>query len=156
MKHTNHPDMEVDENSNVFQLHVQLARTNQAIMLAFEKSTGIHPTRWQILNFLNNAGQTTQKELSKAIFLNAGALTRILKQFEANGWIVRKVNSSDNRLTDVSLTASGRKLLRQCAKRRRAFVNQVMSDIDEQQASIVSSILTKIGHNLQAHVSDIL
>jgi DNA-binding MarR family transcriptional regulator len=55
--------------------------------------------------------QATHKDLMKLLSLNSSTVTGIINRLEKRGYVVRLRKSGDKRLTFITLTASGIKLL---------------------------------------------
>lgn len=53
------------------------------------------------------------KELGKYLYLDSGTLTPVLKKLEQKGFIVRKRDSKDERVLNVTLTEAGKQLREQ-------------------------------------------
>lgn len=129
-------------------IHARLAKVTQVCGQAFERATGLHPTRWQVLAYLGSNPRASQKDLVAATSIDPGALTRLLKQIEAQGWIVRAIDKHDNRLTNVTLTASGRTAFRRVSTRREEFLARSMAGISAEEDRTLRRLLRKIEANL--------
>lgn len=67
-------------------------------------------TQYIAMMLLWERGNMTSKELGKALFLDSGTLTPMLKKMEAKGLITRRRSEADERSLIVSLTAEGEAL----------------------------------------------
>ena len=65
-------------------------------------------SRLELILQLYEVDEISQKALQQEVNIDNAAITRHLKQLEANGMIVRRKNPDDNRITLVSLTEEGR------------------------------------------------
>lgn len=64
----------------------------------------------RILYEIHAHGQVSASQIMSVISIDKGYLSRVLKQFEKDGLIGKKVSKEDARVTLVSLTAKGNKL----------------------------------------------
>jgi transcriptional regulator, MarR family len=52
----------------------------------------------------------TVKQLGELLWLDSGTLTPLLKRMEANGFLIRKRSSEDERVVDILITEKGEAL----------------------------------------------
>lgn len=110
----------------------QFGRTYRAFMAAFEARVGHPMPRWRILLALyDQNGESSQKRLVERLRVDPGALTRQLKPLESLGWIARRADERDNRVTNVTLTPAGRAVVEEGLPRRNAFLNVTMALPDD-------------------------
>lgn len=95
--------------SNQEQILHLLKGLNNQISPKFERCTGISSTRFELLHQLFETEEINQSNLQKAVNIDSAAITRHLKQLEANGMVTRRRNPTDNRVIFVRLTEEGRK-----------------------------------------------
>lgn len=74
------------------------------------KQIGLTYTQYIVLLALWEYGKTTVGELCRALYLDCGTLTPLLKKMEENGWVVRTRSKGDERVVNVSVTDAGMKL----------------------------------------------
>ncbi|MBP6852118.1 MAG: MarR family transcriptional regulator [Rhodoferax sp.] len=125
-----------------------LARAYNTSTSAFELQTGISSARWRLLFLVQRLGTCTQKQLIALINVDAGAVTRQLTQLERDGLIARVDAAHDKRLTNVSLTAEGRALVRRIMKKRREFLERMLEGVPPDEVAVFLKTLEKIDRNL--------
>lgn len=77
------------------------------------KQIGLTYTQYIVLLALWEYGKTTVGELCRALYLDCGTLTPLLKKMEENGWVVRTRSKGDERVVNVSVTDTGWKMREQ-------------------------------------------
>ena len=77
------------------------------------KQIGLTYTQYTVLLALWEYGKTTVGELCRALYLDCGTLTPLLKKMEENGWVVRTRSKGDERVVNVSVTDAGWKMREQ-------------------------------------------
>ena len=77
------------------------------------KQLGLTYTQYIVLLALWEYGKTTVGELCRALYLDCGTLTPLLKKMEENGWVVRTRSKGDERVVNVNLTDTGWKMREQ-------------------------------------------
>lgn len=121
--------------------------TNQ-ISPKFERCTGISTSRYELLYQLYHTDEINQSTLQKAVNIDGAAITRHLKQLEADGMVTRKRSPADNRVIFVSLTAEGRKQIIGYRKENTAFVNQLLHDFTDEEMKQLSGMLNRMQNNI--------
>jgi homoprotocatechuate degradation regulator HpaR len=95
-------------------LPMALLRAREAVMERFRpllRRHGVTEQQWRVLRALSVAPETSASELGEATCIGLPSLSRILRALEARGLIGRRLKSTDQRTTLVSLTAAGRRFL---------------------------------------------
>lgn len=85
--------------------HFNRFYTRRAGVLALSSDLSLTETR--VLYELANSETSVASELSRTLGVDMGYLSRILKRFEAAGWISRKPNPRDQRQSWLTLTPEG-------------------------------------------------
>jgi DNA-binding MarR family transcriptional regulator len=110
----------------------QFGRTYRAYASAFEQRIGLPLPRWRILFALHTQQDAiAQKALAERVGMDPGALTRQLKAMEELGWVLRNTSERDNRVTHVTLSASGRTMVEGKMPLRSAFLQDVLENVPE-------------------------
>lgn len=128
-------------------LHLLKGLNNQ-ISPKFERCTGISATRYELLHQLYGTEEISQSTLQKAVNVDSAAITRHLKQLEAEGMVSRRRNPSDNRVTFVCLTEEGRKRILGYQKEKINFVNQMLQDFSTEEMSSLTDMLNRMKNNI--------
>jgi MarR family transcriptional regulator, organic hydroperoxide resistance regulator len=112
----------------------QLGRTYRAFLSAYEKEVGHFLPRWRVMLHLYQQGEPSpQKQVGEASYMDPGALSRQLSALEALGWIKRDTDLHDKRITNVSLTAQGKREVEHSLPKRAAFMQHTLGDIPDAQ-----------------------
>ena len=90
------------------------------LRVGFER-IGLHPSQGRVLHLLERTGGLEQREIASMIMVSAPTVSGIIKRMDAEGLIERRSDTSDERVTRVSLTRKGR----QKSKVVRTVVNEV-------------------------------
>ncbi len=86
---------------------------------------GLKSTQFSLLNAINASGQISINDLAAALVMDRTTLTRNLKPLRSSG-LVGIVPGDDKRVRVVSLTAAGKKLLRQALPLWRQIQQQAI------------------------------
>lgn len=114
---------------------------NKQISSKFERCAGISASRLQLLCRLYQVEEISQTLLQKEIGIDAAAVTRHLKQLEANAMVIRRTKPEDNRVTLVSLTDYGRERMMTFRQERSQFVDRLLQSFDETERHQLADML---------------
>jgi len=88
-------------------------------------------------------GARTASDIGRALDLDAGYLSRVLRNFEKRGLIARKTSEKDARQSHLTLTAKGRKLYAPFEKRSQDNVGAMIGRLGAgEQARLVAAMQT--------------
>ncbi|KQY88169.1 MULTISPECIES: MarR family winged helix-turn-helix transcriptional regulator [Paenibacillus] len=113
----------------------------------FERCTGISSSRFEILHELDQVDEINQSMLQKIINIDSAAITRHLKQLEADQMVTRRKNPDDNRVTFVRLTDHGRKQIEGYKTEKTNFINQILQDFSEEEVLALADYLERMQNN---------
>jgi DNA-binding MarR family transcriptional regulator len=122
---------------------------NKEISSKFEGCTGVSQSRLELLHQLYQVDEISQKALQKEVNIDNAAITRHLKQLEANGMIIRRKNPSDNRITLVRLTDYGYQKISYYHEEKKRFVTSVLKDFSEEERELLFDMLNRIQNNVK-------
>lgn len=93
----------------------QIVRSINLESKKIQKEYGVSIPQVLCLNYIKEAPnfQTTQKNIRNYLNLNASTVTGIINRLEKKGYIARLPKLGDKRITSITLTGSGQRLLNQ-------------------------------------------
>jgi len=131
------------------EIFIQLYWVNKMIGTKFDASTGVSQSRMEILSIVFVTGEMSQSDIQKKLDIDRAAITRHVKQLEADGLISRRRSSEDNRIIFVSLTDQGRAQMGSFVEAKDIFMNKVLAKISEQERHTLQNILLQMRENLE-------
>lgn len=126
-----------------------LAQTYHEVVTSFERFMGMSRARWAILNRLSRVESMTQAALAQRLRVDAAAVTRQVKQLEAEGMVTRWSYPEDNRFTVVALTEHGRHSVEQLRSEREAFEQIATTGLTLEEIDHMRRCLAHMRHNLE-------
>jgi DNA-binding MarR family transcriptional regulator/N-acetylglutamate synthase-like GNAT family acetyltransferase len=86
-------------------------------------------------------GATTARDIGRALDLDAGYLSRTLRNFEKRGFLSRRTSKSDARASEIALTARGRKAFAPFEDRSQQQVADMLAQLaPDQRARLVAAM----------------
>jgi DNA-binding MarR family transcriptional regulator/N-acetylglutamate synthase-like GNAT family acetyltransferase len=114
----------------------------------------------RVLYELAHGGARTASDIGRALDLDAGYLSRVLRNFEKRGLIARKTSAEDARQSHLTLTAKGRKVYAPFEKRSQdnvgAMIGKLAADEQARLVAAMETIETLLGGKPEAGRSYIL
>jgi len=126
-----------------------LRQTVMALKPAFEQYLGISQARFILILFLHTEGEISQTQIQKGLGVDRAMITRLVKQMEAGGLVVRRIDPLDNRFTLVRLSETGVTLYNYLIKRIQELENLLLRGIDEDEFLCFQRSLEFIRNNAE-------
>lgn len=119
------------------------------IETTFEKCMGISQSRLEIMyQLFDSGGEISQSQLQKTLKIDSSAITRHLKQLEANGKITRRKSEIDNRIILVCLTEIGHNQMLNLWNEKKEFVANMLKGFSEEEIDLTLQYLNRIQINM--------
>jgi DNA-binding MarR family transcriptional regulator len=128
--------------ANIYFTHVWLNEKYQALL----KRYGVTMQQYNVLGFLYQMmPHSTDLQSVKRMLMEPGAdATRLITRLKAKGLVSSKVNSSNKRKIEISLTDSGKKLMQKIKKEGPVFHEEVTYKLSSKEAVQLVKLLHKI------------
>jgi MarR family 2-MHQ and catechol resistance regulon transcriptional repressor len=113
---------------------------------AFEhiSSLGICPSDFGILEILLHKGDLPVNDIGKKMLLTSGSITSAVDRVEVKGFVARKDHPSDRRVKVVSLTAKGRKFIKEAFANHKKAMEEAVSPLSATERKTLTKLLNKI------------
>ncbi|WP_433509039.1 MarR family winged helix-turn-helix transcriptional regulator [Nonomuraea sp. CA-143628] len=115
---------------------------------AFARHVGMSSSRLQLLMRLWRNGETSHSELRQGLSLDGASVTRLIKEFEAEGLVSRRIDPADNRYTLASLTSTGERAAADLERSHQAYQVRLLDGISAGEREIVLRALERLRANM--------
>lgn len=115
---------------------------------AFARHVGLSPHRVQVLVRLRRDGETSHSDLRRTLGIDGASVTRLVKEFEAEGLVGRRLDPADNRYTLASLTSAGERAAADLERSHQAYQERLLDGVTAHQREIVLDVLGRIRANM--------
>jgi DNA-binding MarR family transcriptional regulator/N-acetylglutamate synthase-like GNAT family acetyltransferase len=106
--------------------------------------SGLSLSEVRVLYEIGRSGKCTAGQLIAALKIDGGYLSRMLKQFEKNGWLGRQQSTADGRTFFLHLTAAGKKFLAALDERSDKEIRQLTDPLPEKEQQRVAGAMKTI------------
>ena len=117
---------------------------------AFDHHVGMSQLRRQLLILLSELGEVSHAALQQHLAVDGATITRLVKQFESEGVLSRRLDPQDNRYTLVSLTGSGQQTVAGLSAAHRLFQARLLADIPKEEQETALRVLERLRANIRA------
>lgn len=102
---------------------VRLTRAHRAWAAAMLREVGLYPGQELLLMRLWETDRQAQRDLVRALCVDASTMTKMLQRLEQAGFVTREASTADRRAVIVSLTPAGAAL--------QEHVHRIWADLEE-------------------------
>jgi DNA-binding MarR family transcriptional regulator len=129
----------------------RLAQLLQAEIEPAFASHGLNGGEFDVLAALRRAGRPyrlTPTELSRALIVTSGGMTKRLNTLEGRGLIRRRPDPTDGRSTTVSLTREGKRLVEAILPEHVANEERLLNTVSERERAELAALLEALAISL--------
>jgi DNA-binding MarR family transcriptional regulator len=126
-----------------------LILAHSGLIASFERSVGLHMSRWRVLQVASRHKVCPQGELRRLTVLDPASITRILKEFEREGVIERTEDANDARQSLVIVTPKGRQMVRRIQKARVTYLEKAFRGLSAGDLARLEQMLNTVEGNLR-------
>jgi MarR family 2-MHQ and catechol resistance regulon transcriptional repressor len=98
-----------------------------------------------VLEILYHKGPLPVNVIGEKVMLTSGSITTAIQRAMENGWVEKRRDSADARVTRVHLTPAGKTVIAEAFKRHAAHLDAVFSVLTKREQTTLATLLKKIG-----------
>ena len=111
---------------------------------------GLTAMQWTTLVSLYFDHADTCVGLARGLGHDKGAMTRMIDQMEANGWVLRHRDTDDRRIVRLTLTEAGREIAVAAKQKVIACWNVFLADWSDEEIAGMIATLQRLRHTMEA------
>lgn len=108
------------------------------------KSYGLNVTEFAVLELLYNRGEHTIQQIKKRILIASSSTTYVMSNLEKKGYIKRRSDAKDKRVSYASLTDKGHSFMEDIFPKHAETIASVFSDLSEEALQDLQKTLKQI------------
>jgi DNA-binding MarR family transcriptional regulator len=93
-------------------------------------------------------------DLAEILGVDTPTVTRKVQQLERDGMVVRQNDPADRRASRIGLTPAGRRTIERVRRARRAWLEQLLHDWDDDALSVLAELLGHFADDLERELDD--
>ncbi|HEV7249108.1 MAG TPA: MarR family transcriptional regulator [Shinella sp.] len=133
---------------------VNAARSMRTVLSRNLLATGLYAGQDGVILALSEKGGLTAGALATRLGVKAPTMTRTIGRLEAQGFVERRPDEADGRLTVVHLTESGRATVETITEAGRLSEEQAAEGLSEKDVRQLLKLLRTMDENLHANLPD--
>ncbi len=115
----------------------RLERALYRKMRAAISPLGVTVGQYTALSVFDACGNMSAAQLAERTLVSPQAANELIKSMELEGWIKREPDRTHKRIIQISLTQTGKDLLRQCDEIIAVMENHMMGDLAEDECLLL-------------------
>lgn len=96
-----------------YRLAVAADQVSEGLAQKYRLQFGISVAEWRVLAHLLHAGDVSVRDIERRTNMEKSKVSRAATRLEGNGYVVKRIDPSDKRLLQLSLTEAGHALMAQ-------------------------------------------
>ena len=120
----------------------------QKALMERVKESGLTIGQPKVLDYLKDHDGSSQKDIARACFIEAGSLTTILNGMEEKGLIERRTLNGNRRSYHLFMTDEGKRKQQMIDEAFAAIEEKAVSDISDEEYRQFMSVYQKLYNNL--------
>jgi len=109
----------------------------------------LHKGQPLLLKLLNNKDGIPQSSIAKELEITPATVSAMVKRMEKSGFIVRRRNAEDERVSNIYLTDEGRSLRTELNKAQKEMEGIVFKGFSDEEKETLSGYLERMIENLK-------
>ncbi len=139
--------MEKDKLKILIGLHKNVKELDRRT-LDIARTYGLSFSQFMVLEALFSKGDLSIGQVRDMILSSVGTISLVVKNLEKMGYVKRKTDENDKRVSILSLTDEGRAVIEKVIPENEAMIYDYMKDLSEEETATLLSLLKKLGANI--------
>lgn len=128
--------------------YIRVTRLHRSVIEHQLEGTGVYRSQHQILMYVSNNPNVSQKDLAKMYGVSGATIAVSLKKLEKGGYIKRMVDQDDNRCNQICITEKGRKVVEESILIFQRLESCMFEGFSEHDMNVLGNLLDRIYGNL--------
>ncbi len=128
--------------------YIKLVRASESVtsrVIRHLDDDGLTVSQFGVLEALFHLGPLSQRELAQKILKSGGNVTMVIDNLEKRGLATRERDEEDRRLYRITLTPSGRKLIKSIFPRHAGKIALQMNVLTKKELQELGDLCRKLG-----------
>ncbi|MDD6918150.1 MAG: MarR family transcriptional regulator [Peptoniphilaceae bacterium] len=139
--------MEKDKLKILIGLHKNVKELDRRT-LDIARSYGLSFSQFMVLEALYSKGNLSIGEVREAILSSVGTISLVVSNLKKMGYVKRKTDENDKRVSILSLTNEGRDVIERVIPENEAMIYDYMKDLSGGEIETLLSLVKKLGENI--------
>lgn len=148
----------VSDHSNIvldqympYRINVLAAAISNGLEDIIADRFGIAIPEWRVIVYLQYHAPVSSGNIAEQTHMDKAKVSRSVSRLEKAGLVIRKVNPSDRRLVELTLSRKGKRLYEQLKPIALKFETEMLSTFSAEEGAMLSQLLEKLEHHLNVN-----
>lgn len=137
----------IDRNS-LYAIFLEILKLHHNKAHNYLESLGLYPGQPPLLFILNKENGKSQRELAEMMNVKASTMNVMIKRMEKSGFIERKKDSEDARLSRVYITDMGKDVCKKSHIIMKELEEEMFYNLNREEEDLCRKLLLQIKDNL--------
>jgi DNA-binding MarR family transcriptional regulator len=115
----------------------------------------ISPSQLELLLTVKHRSSINVKELAATMQLTPGAVTQIVEGLVQNGYVERREDERDRRITNIVLADGGKQKLKELWEQRLNVMKKIMQSLTTEELAVFSKVQEKMSAHMEAEMESL-
>ncbi|MEG0689193.1 MAG: MarR family transcriptional regulator [Hungatella sp.] len=134
------------------QKYIRVTRMHRSVMERCLHVTGVYRSQHQILMYVVDNPNASQKEIAKLYGVSTATIAVSLKKLEKGGYIQRMVDEKDNRFNRICITEKGKKVVDDSMKIFHQIETRMFEGFSEEDFKRMEGFFDRVYDNLKEEI----
>ena len=140
---------DAEEPKSVDHLLAQVSRLHRGRVHSLVGALGLHRGQPQLLFALWEEDGLTHSQLAERMMVTPATISRMVQRMEKTGFLTRRVDPTDERVSRVYLSPAGREVQAALRQVWRTMEEETFAGLSDEELAALSSLLGRLRDNLQ-------
>ena len=131
-----------------YRLSALAGRTSRLLSSVYEARFGISIPEWRVIAHVAAHDALSLREVSWLTHLDKATASRAVARLEDHGFLAKRINPSDRRLVELSLTRKGRRLFKEIEPLALAFEAELVGSLSAEDVAQLHSLIARLDSRL--------
>lgn len=127
-----------------YRLSVVASRVSREFAARYSRRSGLSIPEWRVMAHLSQEDAVSVRELHLRADLEKSKASRAAAKLEIAGLIAKRINPSDKRLVELSLTEKGRSLMGELIPLALSYETEVLKGLSRDEREMFDKVLTAL------------
>jgi DNA-binding MarR family transcriptional regulator len=132
-----------------YRLAVTANRISKALGERYRRRFGLSIPEWRVLAHLSQAESVSVREIHERVELDKSKVSRAAARLVADGIIAKRINSTDKRLLELSLTDKGRAIMSELVPLARDYETEILTKLPAKDRANLDRLLRRLDEALK-------
>jgi len=132
----------------VFKSFFRVARFQSQLVFKLTSEKGIYPGQAMCLWFISQQPGISQRDLAQKMHVAPPTITHMIQKLEKTGYVIRKPDKRDQRLSRIYLTDAGNEMLQVLKNIFANIINISLQDLNQEEQKELVRLFDTMSSNI--------